>query len=503
MKILGIAVCITSLLGANGAFAADLTPLITNGPPLATPQPITCTGLEGFVLTDCQLAWYGVRLYGTVDIGATYQTHGAPFDPNFVTGASYFIQKMNRSSMFGVAPNALSQSNVGIKGSEPIAPGWSFVFQLETGFDPASLRLADSPRAEASNTGVPVNQQTTNGDSSRAGQFDNSVGFFGVSSPTFGTLTVLRQNSLALDGIIAYDPMAASYAFSPIGFSGVAAGGGDTENARYSTSAKYRVTIGDFRAAALAQFGGYSLNNGSNGAYEGQVGGDFRNLGPLPGVLSVDAVGGFNKDAVNLSLAGAATNAAGYPTGSMLPQTMTATISNNTNVMALAKYAVGPLKFYFGYEWNRFAPPSDAQTAFTDISGNYICAGCNTATGGTNITNIAYSSPGNKDKILQIVWFGVRYEVIKNVDLVGAYYHYDQNNYALSAANVAACAAASTSKAFCHGTMDAFSGVIDWKFLAKWDTYIGAMYSGMNGGLANGYLARNNVATTAGLRFRF
>jgi hypothetical protein len=97
----------------------------------------------------------------------------------------------------------------------------------------------------------------------------------------------------------------------------------------------------------------------------------------------------------------------------------------------------------------------------------------------------------------------VRYEVIKNVDLVGAYYHYDQNNYALSAANVAACAASSTSKAFCHGTMDAFSGVIDWKFLAKWDTYIGAMYSGMNGGLANGYLARNNIATTAGLRFRF
>ena len=32
---------------------------------------------------------------------------------------------------------------------------------------------------------------------------------------------------------------------------------------------------------------------------------------------------------------------------------------------------------------------------------------------------------------------------------------------------------------------------------------IGTMFSQMNGGLSNGFLARNNLATTAGLRFRF
>src|ERR1039458_1982090 len=225
--------------------------------------------------------------------------------------------------------------------------------------------------------------------------------------------------------------MAGSYAFSPIGFSGVVAGGGDTENAKYSTALKYRVSIGDFRAAALYQFGGYSLNNASNGAWEGQIGGDFRNLGP--GILSVDAIVEYNKDAVNLSLSGAPTTVpGGVPTGSILPQTMTATISNNTNVMALAKYQVGPLKLYFGYEWMQFAPPSDPQTGFTDISGYFVCAGCNTATGGTNINNTAYSAPGNKDKILQVVWAGARYTVIENLDIVGAYYHYDQNNFALS-----------------------------------------------------------------------
>jgi hypothetical protein len=33
--------------------------------------------------------------------------------------------------------------------------------------------------------------------------------------------------------------------------------------------------------------------------------------------------------------------------------------------------------------------------------------------------------------------------------------------------------------------------------------YIGTFYSSYTGGLANGYLSRNNLATTAGIRFRF
>ena len=181
---------------------------------------------------------------------------------------------------------------------------------------------------------------------------------------------------------------------------------------------------------------------------------------------------------------------------------MTATISDNTNVMALAKYTNGPLKLYAGYEWMQFAPPSDKQTSFTDIAGNFVCLGC-AAFNMTNINNTAYSAPGNSDKILQAVWVGARYSVTEQVDVVGAYYHYDQNNFALSAANVKACNVASTNKNFCQGTMDAVSFLIDWKFAAKFDAYAGFMYSQFNGGLANGYLARNNIDPTVGLRFRF
>ena len=54
---------------------------------------------------------------------------------------------------------------------------------------------------------------------------------------------------------------------------------GNTEGARYSTSLKYRVNLGRFRAAALWQFGGYGQNNAANGAYQLQAGGDIPTSG--------------------------------------------------------------------------------------------------------------------------------------------------------------------------------------------------------------------------------
>src|SRR5262249_59930102 len=82
--------------------------------------PKTCTGVWDFIDTNCQLTWYGITVYGTIDAGFGWQSHGAPFDPRSTAGASYLIQRQNNSSMWGAAPNALSQSTIGIKGTEPI-----------------------------------------------------------------------------------------------------------------------------------------------------------------------------------------------------------------------------------------------------------------------------------------------------------------------------------------------------------------------------------------------
>ena len=186
---------------------------------------------------------------------------------------------MSRGGAWQLAPGGLSQSNIGIKGAEKIGGDWKFIFQLEAGFDPYSLELSNGAKSIFGNLGVPLNQQTFNTNSSRSGQFYNSVGFAGISSPTYGTLTFGRQNSLTLDGFAAYDPLALSYAFSQIGFSSVGTGAGISETARATTSVKYRYQYGDFRAGVLYQFGGYDLDNSATGAVQAQLGGDIQHLG--------------------------------------------------------------------------------------------------------------------------------------------------------------------------------------------------------------------------------
>ncbi|HKN10708.1 MAG TPA: porin, partial [Pseudomonadota bacterium] len=180
------------------AWAAD-------GTATTASKPKTCTNFWDFVSTNCELTWQGITVYGIVDMGGGYQTHGAPFDPRSSVGASYLLQKQNRSPLWSLAPNGLNNSTIGIKGTEPIGGNLSLVFALDAGFDPYSFNFSNGPGAAERNAGIPLNQQTAWADTSRAGQWYNNQGYVGISSPTYGTLTVLRQNVLTNDGVIAYD----------------------------------------------------------------------------------------------------------------------------------------------------------------------------------------------------------------------------------------------------------------------------------------------------------
>ena len=276
-------------------------------------------------------------------------------------------------------------------------------------------------------------------------------------------------------------------------------GVGNTEDARYSTSLQYRVNLGRFRAAALWQFGGYGQNNAANGAYQLQAGGDIPTSGK--GVLSLDAIYSYVRDAVSLSLGPGSNDANGVPIPPFLPQTLTARISDNSSVMLLAKYAIGALKLYGGYERIRFAAPSDPQTAFTNIAGTFLCEGC-AAINNTNINNTAFGVDGLGDRIRQVMWTGAKYAITEKLDVMAAYYHYAQNSYfGTATGGPAPCSGSEHSQ--CAGTFNAISGVIDWLFAPKWDLYLGIMSTQVNGGPANGYLQRSNIATTAGLRLRF
>jgi predicted porin len=165
--------------------------------------------------------------------------------------------------------------------------------------------------------------------------------------------------------------------------------------------------------------------------------------------------------------------------------------------MLVAKYSNGPLKLFAGYEFIRYAPPSNpfaTGSGFNDIAGNFVCAGC-AAINNTNISSTAFNAG---DKLFNVFWTGVKYAVTDQLDLIGAYYHYDQPTFSAPAN----CGAA-VIPATCHGTLDAVSFVVDWQFAKKFDAYAGIMFSEVNGGLANGYLNRSTIDPTVGLRFRF
>ena len=67
------------VLGCSGAVhAADLSNLPTKAPPIA-PGPSTCTSIQDFFTTACQLAWYGVRFYGAIDVGGPVIAAGMVF----------------------------------------------------------------------------------------------------------------------------------------------------------------------------------------------------------------------------------------------------------------------------------------------------------------------------------------------------------------------------------------------------------------------------------------
>jgi predicted porin len=471
-----------SLALAAAAQAADL-PTMKGAPEPPPPAKATsCTSFQDFLTTECPLTYAGITLYGTVDMGVGYDKFGAPWNPTAHFGDNYMISKAGRPNIYELAPNGLSQSNIGVKVNEPLAYGWSFVGQAETGFDPYSLELANGPGAQFENNMVPFSRQSSSADSARAGQWDNSQLFIGVSNPTYGTLTFGRVNSLTLDGVNAYDPMGGSYAFSVIGFSGTTAGDGRTEDTRSNTAFKYRVTVGNFRAAALAQVGGWQQGNGSTQYYQGQVGFDAYHF-------SFDAIGSWGQDVVSLSTLA---STAFIPPAT--PDFLASTVSNTASIMLLGKYTWNQFTFFGGFEDIQYTNPTSnlakAGNVFTDIGGN------------------TFTNGGNKfftPEWFQVYWTGAKYAFTP--DLVGtvAYYRYNQDFYQSAAVPIANCSNSSHSN--CSGYMNAVSGLIDYRFgfAHKFDIYAGAMFSEVDGGLANGYQngGHVNIDPTVGLRFRF
>jgi predicted porin len=427
------------------------------------------------------LCWHGVCLYGNFDMGLNYQNHGAPLSPLAVGPLNYLVSKNSNGSYFGVGPNQLSSSFIGLRGKQEIADNLYAVFNLQTLFDPASGSTSSGVGSVVQNNGLPLTLQNAFSDSSKAGQMFNNVAYFGISSPTYGTLTMGRQSALSSDLVTNYDPLGGSNAWSVLTYQGANGGGGDTEDRIYDNSFEYRVDVGPVRFAVETQLrnGG---NSGTGNAFEGDVGFDYMGF-------SMDFTGGKVYDAVSAAPLSAAQ--IGSVTAANIGCSLgcvAGTVSDNTVFQVAAKYTIGPWKFYGGYEHINFANPNNPL-----VGGAFLAGGYNV--GVPNNTNFT------TDRILQTFWVGAKYSVRPDLDLALAYYHEWQNSFingplATSTNPTGTCN--TVASAGCSGSLDAVSFVADWRFAKHFDAYAGIMWSQVQNGLANGFLLANGLPGATG-----
>lgn len=461
-KALAVALAMTGL--AATAHAADWTP-----PKIPDPIPDNLT-------------WYGITPIGALDLGYAYQTNGRPLGA-VVSGLEFIPFTTTRNytgqAVSTIAHSGLQQSFIGVKVEEPLWADWKFVARADTGVDPLQGKLSDGCSSFLQNAGIPYAAQTSNADSGRCGQAFNSQLFGGVSNKQYGTLTIGRQNSFQLDGIAQYDPLALSYAFSLLGYSGTDGGMGSTQAARWDNSAKYVYDFGPIMAGAMYSDGGSATGFFGN-AYAFMFGGRV-------GGFSGEAVWTKEHGAVNLQ------TSANLPAGST---DLAANISDNTAWSVMGKYT---------WELGRPTPPSMYTKAvkaeptpadrfsifagYTNISqanpsspvltgqaaGGYQLFPA--APGSTLLDNNAFTTA----KILNVYWAGAKYEFGWGLSLTGAYYHVDQNQYI---ADNLACTTGPTQRTDCAGSFDQASFLADYAFNKHFDVYSGITWGRVKDGLA-------------------
>ena len=62
-------------------------------PATLSSQLAACGSIEDFFLTSCALTSSGITVYGIVDTGVSWRSHGAPFSGTSAPGVDYLVQR--------------------------------------------------------------------------------------------------------------------------------------------------------------------------------------------------------------------------------------------------------------------------------------------------------------------------------------------------------------------------------------------------------------------------
>ncbi len=421
----------------------------------------------------------GVTFYGTVDVGYAYQSEGVPLNSKYVGGLEYqaFTTTRNFSgSVSTLAESGLEQSKIGLLVDRAFSDDLKIVGRLETGFNPLSAELTDACGAIVDNSGVPQGKQTANADSSRCGQPFNSQAFGGVSSKTYGTLTIGRHNSLQLDALSQYDPQVLSYAFSFLGYSGFDGGGGSTQAARWDNSAKYVYQNGPYHIAVMYSNGGADVGI-LDKAYAAQVGGSVAGL-------SLDAVYEHENGAVNLR-SSLDNGANPDPTPGLA-----AYISDDESWNLMGKYT-------FALSGGSGGAPTDKVTVFAGYSHIQKAHSSDSSGAAQGDYPLSIGININNSAEYNLEWIGAKLELAPGWKFTGAYYHVTQNSWTIGVGPTGTqgigCSGAGL---LCAGSFNEASFSADYVFNKHYDVYGGVNYSQVTDGLANGFVGTTKDGTT-------
>jgi predicted porin len=467
---------------------------------------------------DGSLTWHGVTLYGSYDVGVGWVSHGEPEN-----GANYegeaLVNRNGNHSQFLIAPNNLSQTGLGVRGKEQLLPGWWGVFNVSTGINPQSGQLASTLATDAANNGLPRTSYSATVDGARAGQIINDELYVGISSDRYGALTFGRQRALGTDTVLAYDPAGGAYAFSFIGYNGLTAGGGDTEDSRWDDALKYRVGFGPVHFGAM-----YKFADGSGGCFSASAAWTAAtctqesshntayglDLGGVLGELSADVVFQHYNQAISVvdPLLGPESPTEPFESttdsvnthpvnGANLigpTNTVYGIVTDNTAVMVAARYSWSRFKFFGGYEYIRQTNPANPLGVGAMAQGGYLLSG---------VEDNNLDSP----KIVQVFWTGAKYALDRKTDVTLSYYYEGQNDFRVPST----CSVAAGFRSSCAGQLDEVSLYGDYHFTKRFDVYSGITYSAVSGGLAIAiphgpgvpYFFDDNIAPVIGGRFAF
>jgi predicted porin len=248
--------------------------------------------------------------------------------------------------------------------------------------------------------------------------------------------------------------------------------------------------------------------------YQGQIGGDFANL--FGGTLSLDGIGSYSKNTVfpstftgtcALIKSGPFAGQTGCSDGVPMFYSNTdlrATLSNNTGFLLLARYNWGPATLYAGYGWIKQANPSDDFLNGFKTIGGWNVPGTipSTIPGAATLfpTQWTIDNAFTMNRIAPFFWLGAKYAINPQLDVTGAFYYLQQNDFSTSPCTGTGI---HTSSGSCAGSEDFLSFLIDYRPVKRVDLYAGVMLSNVYGGLASGFQQVQTINPTAGLRVKF